>query len=97
VDLDGALRRYKIDLLMVGRRYAEFARYFIQDLAHRIQHRIQLSTDGHKVYLNAVEQAFGSDIDYAMLVKLYGPAQGSSQTERRYSQGACLGAICQAT
>lgn len=77
---------------MVGRRHAEYARYFIQDLAHRIRHRIQLTTDGHKAYLNAVEAAYASDIDYAMLVKLYGPASGS-QPERRYSQGECCGAI----
>lgn len=77
---------------MVGRRHAEYARYFMQDLAHRIRHRIQLTTDGHKAYLNAVEAAYASDIDYAMLVKLYGPASGS-QPERRYSQGECCGAI----
>jgi IS1 family transposase len=77
---------------MVGRRYAEYARYFIQDLAHRIRHRIQLTTDGHKAYINAVEHAFGNDIDYAMLVKLYGEARGN-ENERRYSSGECCGTI----
>jgi IS1 family transposase len=76
----------------VGRRYAQDARYFIQDLQHRIRNRIQLTTDGHKVYLNAVEAAFGSDIDYAMLVKLYGEPKGSEH-ERRYSPGECCGTI----
>lgn len=77
---------------MVGRRYAEYARYFIQDLSHRIRHRIQLTTDGHKAYLNAVEAAFASDIDYAMLVKLYGEPKGS-ENERRYSAAECCGSI----
>jgi IS1 family transposase len=77
---------------MVGRRYAEHARYFMQDLSHRIRHRIQLTTDGHKAYLNAVDAAFATDIDYAMLVKLYGEPSGNS-AERRYSQGVCCGAI----
>jgi IS1 family transposase len=77
---------------MVGRRYAEYARYFIQDLSHRFRHRIQLTTDGHKAYLSAVESAFGSEIDYAMLVKLYGEAKGN-ENERRYSSGECCGAI----
>lgn len=77
---------------MVGRRYAQDARYFIQDLEHRIRNRIQLTTDGHKVYLDAVDAAFGREIDYAMLVKLYGEPRGSDN-ERRYSQGQCCGAI----
>ncbi len=53
---------------------------------------MQLTTDGLKAYLTAVEKTFGGDIDYAMLVKLYGPAVGGAQ-ERRYSQGECCGAI----
>jgi IS1 family transposase len=77
---------------MVGRRTYQDATYFIQDLAHRINHRVQLTTDGHKAYLRAVEHAFGSEIDYAMLAKIYGPAEGN-QNERRYSQGVCCGAI----
>lgn len=77
---------------MVGKRSYEHAQYFIQELAHRIHHRIQLTTDGHKVYLKAVEAAFGNDIDYAMLVKLYGNPAGKSE-ERKYSPGECCGAI----
>src|SRR5258706_16374025 len=68
-----------VPVFMVGKRTYETAQYFIQELAHRIHHRIQLTTDGHKVYLRAVEAAFGADIDYAMLVKLYGNAGGVSE------------------
>lgn len=77
---------------MVGRRYAEYARYFIQDLSHRIRNRIQLTTDGHKAYLNAVDAAYATDVDYAMLVKLYGEPKGGKE-ERRYSPSECCGAI----
>src|SRR6266851_501196 len=76
----------------VGTRHASSAKTFISDLAQRLAHRVQLTTDGHKPYLTAVEKAFAGDIDYAMLVKLYGPASGGAQ-ERRYSQGECCGAI----
>jgi hypothetical protein len=65
---------------------------FMRDLAERLSHRVQLTTDGHKVYLNAVYSAFAKEIDYAMLVKVYGPAKGSEQ-ERRYSPGECCGTI----
>jgi hypothetical protein len=54
--------------------------------------RVQLTTDGLKAYIRAVNGAFGADVDYAMLVKLYGPAVGSGP-ERRYSQGECCGAV----
>lgn len=77
---------------MVGKRSYEHAQYFIQDLSHRVRHRIQLTTDGHKLYLRAVEAAFGSEIDYAMLVKLYGNP-GGNRDERKYSPGECCGAI----
>jgi IS1 family transposase len=73
----------------VGDRSAEAAAEFIKDLAGRLKNRIQLTTDGYSVYAKAVEDAFGSDIDYAMLVKLYGE---SSETEKRYSPAECLGA-----
>jgi hypothetical protein len=55
---------------MVGTRDAETARIFMTELAGRLAHRVQMTTDGHKPYLEAVERAFGSDIDYATLVKL---------------------------
>jgi IS1 family transposase len=57
---------------LVGRRDAEYANAFIEDLSHRLANRVQLTTDGYKCYLEAVEEAFQGDIDYAMLVKLYG-------------------------
>lgn len=76
----------------VGTRGAASAKAFIDDLASRMDGRVQLTTDGHKAYLKPVEDAFGADGDYAMLVKLYGPASGSQQ-ERRYSAGECCGAI----
>jgi IS1 family transposase len=70
---------------MVGNRDARSALTFIEDLAGRLKNRIQLTTDGLKVYLEAVEGAFGSDIDYAMLIKTY----AASQEETRYSPAEC--------
>ena len=67
---------------MVGGRDAGYAWEFMHDLASRLSNRVQLTTDGHKPYLEAVGDAFGSDIDYAMLVKLYGKEPAG---ERRYS------------
>ena len=61
----------------------------MDDLAKRLANRVQLTSDGHKAYLEAVEGAFGSDIDYAMLVKIYGPAP---EGQRRYSPAECIGA-----
>ena len=76
---------------VVGRRDSEFAMALMDDLRARLNTRVQLTTDGHKAYLEAVEGAFGGDIDYAMLVKLYGePAEKSP--ERRYSPAVCTGA-----
>jgi IS1 family transposase len=66
----------------VGNRDANTAEAFMYDLADRLDHRIQLSTDGLKLYLDAVEDAFGGDIDYAQLVKMYGPGP---EGEKRYS------------
>ena len=76
----------------VGPRDGATAYDFMMDLAGRLANRVQLTTDGHKPYLEAVEGAFGADIDYSMLVKLYGP---SPEGERRYSPAKCLGAIPQ--
>lgn len=61
---------------------------FISDLASRLANRVQLTTDGHKVYLNAVEDAFGANVDYAMLVNLYG---SNRESEARYSPAECIG------
>ena len=66
----------------VGNRDTETAKAFIKDLASRLKNRVQLTTDGHKAYLEAVEKAFGQDIDYAMLVKIYGVEK---EEEKRYS------------
>ena len=77
----------------VGRRGVRYANVFMGDVANRLANRVQLTTDGHKAYLVAVEKAFGSDIDYAMLVKLYGDPGGATATERTYSPGECCGAI----
>ncbi len=77
---------------LVGTRDAEYAREFIADLASRLANRVQLTSDGHKAYLRAVEESFGADVDYSMLVKLYGAAEGNQQ-ERRYSGGQCCGTI----
>lgn len=76
---------------MVGPRDGGIAYEFMQDLAGRLASRVQLTTDGHKAYLEAVEGAFGADIDYAQLVKLYGVG-GSDSPERKYSPNVCLGA-----
>jgi hypothetical protein len=61
----------------------------MHDLASRLANRIQLTTDGHRVYADAVESAFGSEVDYAMLVKIYGH---ESEPETRYSPATCIGA-----
>lgn len=68
---------------MVGKRDAEYAALFIDDLASRLSNRVQLTTDGHRPYLEAVENAFHGDIDYARLVKMYGG--DLKEGHRRYS------------
>jgi IS1 family transposase len=76
---------------MVGGRDAGTGNIFIQDLADRLAGRIQLTSDGHKVYVNAVERAFDWKVDYAMLVKHYGPVPESQNAARKYSPAECLG------
>lgn len=73
---------------LVGSRDAGAAYSFMTDVASRLGHRVQLTTDAHKPYLSAVEDAFGADIDYAVLQKLYG-ADGND--EKRYSPATCIG------
>jgi len=73
----------------VGQRDAEAATAFIGDLESRLVNRVQLTSDGHKVYLNAVIDAFGDGIDYAQLVKYYG---ADPEEEKRYSPSVCTGA-----
>ena len=76
----------------VGRRDGFTASAFIRDLADRLTSRVQLTTDGNKVYLEAVEGAFGNAIDYAMLVKMYEGDSGKNvPAERRYSPAVCTG------
>jgi len=72
-----------------GGRDGECAAWFINDLAERLATRVQLTSDGHKAYLEAVEGAFGCDVDYAMLVKLYGNAPEAFKG--RYSPAECTG------
>src|SRR4051812_16144214 len=77
---------------MVGGRDGDYAMALMDDLRGRLANRVQLTTDGHKAYLQAVEEAFGADIDYGMLVKLYGPEISGQGHERKYSPSECLGA-----
>jgi IS1 family transposase len=72
----------------VGGRDAGAAYYFMMDLSERLTSRVQLTTDGHKAYLSAVESTFGIGVDYAQLVKIYG---ASPEGETRYSPAVCLG------
>ena len=73
---------------LVGKRDPGCATEFIRDLANRLKNRVQLTTDGLKMYLTAVADGFGEDIDYAMLVKIYGADPGE---EKRYSPAVCTG------
>ncbi len=73
----------------VGGRDGECAMWFMDDLAARLANRVQLTSDGHRAYLEAVEGAFGCDVDYAMLVKMYGP---TITAPGRYSPAECTGA-----
>jgi IS1 family transposase len=73
---------------LVSTRDAGAAHDFMSDVASRLRHRIQLTTDAHRPYLEAVEDAFGADIDYATLQKIYG---NDPEAEKRYSPAKCLG------
>lgn len=74
----------------IGDRGAQSAKRFMEDLAGRLANRVQLTSDGHKVYLNAVENAFAGDVDFSQLVKIYGNAPGG---EGKYSPGECCGSV----
>jgi IS1 family transposase len=73
---------------LVGGRGLAWAKEFMADCARRIQGRVQITTDGHKAYLDAVEDAFGAEIDYAQLQKIYG---APSEHDTRYSPAVCIG------
>lgn len=73
---------------LVGGRDASWATEFMHDCARRISNRVQITTDGHRAYLEAVESAFGADIDYAQLQKIYG---ASADNDTRYSPARCIG------
>lgn len=75
---------------LVSTRDGDAARVFIADLASRLAHRVQLTSDGHRPYLEAVEAVFGADIDYAQLVKVYG---AEPEAQRRYSPPVCLASV----
>jgi IS1 family transposase len=77
-----------------GRRDAATGHAFMRDVASRLGHRVQLTSDGLKVYLEAIEGAFGADVDYAMLIKMYEGDSGKNP-ESRYSPGQCTGAHTQ--
>jgi hypothetical protein len=72
----------------VGFREASWANNFMLDIADRLTDRIQLTTDGHKVFLRAVQNAFGNEVDYMQLIKIYGPDRSSPI---RYSPPECIG------
>ncbi|MEK7544138.1 MAG: IS1 family transposase [Patescibacteria group bacterium] len=71
----------------IGRRDAACAHEFMQDFKKRLANRVQLTTDGHRAYVWAIEDAFGSEVDYGILIKLYGPQQ---EGEKRYSPSECI-------
>ncbi|WP_455274852.1 IS1 family transposase [Rhizobium herbae] len=75
---------------LVGGRDGEYAMAFMDDVASRLANRVQMTTDGHRAYLEAVEGAFGCDVDYAQLIKIYGSAPESAKG--RYSPAECTGA-----
>jgi IS1 family transposase len=75
----------------VGGRDADYALALMDDLRQRLANRVQLTTDGHRAYLEAIEEAFGADVDYAMLVKLYGAPPAEAEAARRYSPSECVG------
>ncbi len=76
--------------VFVGDRSASSAFHFMQDVASRLKSRVQLTTDGHKAYLSAVEDAFGAHVDYATLTKLYGE---NPNDEKPYSPAQCIGCV----
>jgi IS1 family transposase len=90
IDADSKL----IVAYLVGLRELSYARAFIQDIADRLKNRIQLTSDGLKMYISAVLDAFGTDdIDFAMLLKIYGSSQQDTAGQARYSPAECIGCL----
>lgn len=79
---------------LVGSRDGGTAYTFVQDLASRLRNRIQLTSDGLKLYVDAVEDAFGAEVDFAQLIKLYGNTADQSSPEKRYTPATCIGTEC---
>ncbi len=75
----------------VGKRDFITAKLFVDDLASRLANRVQLRTDGNRLYLGAIKTAFGNDIDYAVLMKIYGGSSRAFEMENRYSPAECVG------
>lgn len=75
----------------VGTRNAESAYSFVHDLAKRLNNRVQITTDGHAAYIQAIDDAFGADVDFAQLVKIYGTLGQGKEEVRRYSPAECTG------
>lgn len=76
----------------VGTRDADSAQPFMKDVASRLANKVQLTTDGHRVYLDAVDKAFGNEVDFAQLVKIYGTGNAENQTDKKYSPAKFIGA-----
>ena len=89
MDLDRARQRQQTHSVVLRRRpLGAVGNHPLDDLRERLANRVQLTTDGRRAYLEAVEGAFGGDVDYAQLVKLYGPTIGGAG---RYSPAECVG------
>jgi len=76
---------------LVGERTVDDAWTFLSDLQGRLAERVQITSDGLKIYVQAVDLAFGSEVDFAQLHKIYGPAEGATHQERKYSPNVCTG------
>jgi hypothetical protein len=92
LDLDRDLRRHHVDgVVWIGGRTSSTGFEFLRDLKSRLANRVQLTIDGHGAYREATEHVFGDDVDYAMLLKLYGNPEGERGTaERKYSPSPCI-------
>ena len=77
---------------LIGGRESASAFEFMSDVKERLANRVQLTTDGHNAYLQAVDRTFGDDVDYAQLVKIYGKPHAEIEAHRRYSPTPCIGA-----